>query len=135
MLNTVHNLSMAATAYTPWVDARRLSVLSVQTDCGDVNDPVGVITLEGTNDVATVTKEQNDGTTPANSAAAKLTLITAALVGDLWASGYNGVGAKSSLAFSTANVAMAFVRVKYTRTSGGAADTLVCRWLGKFGYN
>jgi hypothetical protein len=133
-LYTVHNLSMAATAYTPWVDVRRLAQVSIQTDCGDVNDPVGVVTLESTNDIATVEKEQNNGTTPANSAAAKLTLATASSSGTNWATGFDGVGAKSAVLISTTVPSVPFVRVKYTRTSGGAADTLVVRWFGQLRY-
>lgn len=125
---------MAATGYTPWVDMRRLVTLHVQTDCGDVNDPVGVVTVEISNDVATIEKEQANGTTPANSAAVKVTGLTASNVGTNWATGFDGVGAKAATASSAVVHLAAFARVKYTRTSGGAGDTLYVRWCGKVGY-
>jgi hypothetical protein len=135
MFQCVQTLTMSATGYTAWVDVRRLTSLSVQTNCGDVNDPVGVITLEGTNDVATVLAEKENGTTPANSAAAALTANSASSVGDAWATAYNGVGAKvSALLATTTAVQFAFVRIKYTRTSGGAGDTLTVRYAGKVGF-
>ena len=134
MIQTNFQLSMAATAYTPWIDVRTLLGLSIQTDCGDVNDPVGVITLEASNDIPTVLQEKENGTTPANSAAAKVaSAITAATAGTAWTTGYDGVGAKASIygAAAASTGSFAFVRLKYLRTSGGAGDTLNVRVFGK----
>lgn len=124
---TVHQLSMAATAWTPWVDLRRNSVGSIVTECGDVNDPVGVLSLEASNDVLTVEAELRAGTLPA-STAAKFATLTIGVAGNAWATAYDGVGIKFSFAAPVV-FAHAFARVKYLRTSGGAGDTLTVRWV------
>lgn len=125
MANVLHQLNMAATAITPWVDIRKYAAASIQTDCEDIASPVGVITIESSNDVATIEAELYAGTAPA-STAAKLIATPVVPAGALWATGYDGVGSKASI--GTPSVAFAFLRVKYTRTSGGAGDTLSVRW-------
>lgn len=131
MLQIEHSLSMATTGYTPWVPVGRLAALSIGTYCGDVNDPVGVLTYEGSNDFSVIEAELRAGISSANSAAKAVTL-TVSVSGSAWSNGYDGVGAKNSVVF--ANPATAYARVKYTRTSGGAADTLTVLWCGRQAY-
>ena len=125
MANILHQLSMAASAATPWVDVRASATGSVFTDCEDISSPVGVITLEFSNDVATIEAEKAAGTPPL-STAAKLIANTTVPSGTAWTNGYDGNGAKSS--GTTVTAAFAYARIRYARTGGGASDTLNVRW-------
>lgn len=115
-------LSTAATARTEWIDLRNATYTTLQVSVPDNASPVGAVTVEYSNDVNTIENEKAQQVLPANTQASRVN-VTAALVvlGTAFAAGYDGAGAKASFTDLTLIGIPAFVRVIYTRTSGGGA--------------
>lgn len=123
-------LSLAATVISRWIDIRTLTDVSLQLDCGDVASPVGAITVEFSNDRVCEYEIMTD-VAPASSAAVVVDCTTALTVkGAALSNGYDGVGAKASFASFPIGLP-GYFRVKYTKTSGGATDTLHVRAVAR----
>lgn len=124
------SLSLAATVISRWIDIRTLYDVSLQLDCGDVASPVGVITVEFSNDKVCENEIATD-VAPGSTAAVRVDATAALTVkGSALADGYDGVGAKASFASFPVGLP-GYFRVKYTRTGGGATDTLRVRTVGR----
>lgn len=133
LLRSHHTLNLAATAYSPWLDVWHASNVAIQLDCGDVASPVGVVTVEASNDFETIEQERAVGTASASSAAVLIDITSVITVqGTVLATGYDGVGSKvSMLRLTSGGTIPAFVRIKYTKTSGGSGDTMHVRLAGR----
>lgn len=127
------SISLAATGYSPWIDLQGLDNIAIQLDCGDVASPVGVVTVEGSNDFDVIERERDIGTASASSAAIVIDITSLVTVqGTAFATGFDGVGNKAAIArLVVSGTIPAFIRFKYTRTSGGAGDTLHFRAVGR----
>lgn len=132
-VGTAIQLSMAATVQSEWIDLRSSLDASLQVSCGDNSSPVGAITVEYSNDVNQILDEKYRGTLPSATAAARVDVTSALTVlgTALSTSGYDGAGSKASFIDLDAIGMPAFVRVVYTRTSGGASDTLLVNVSGR----
>lgn len=125
-------LSMAATSYSGWFDLRALSYVTLQCSANGLASPVGVVTVEYSNDVGTVESERAKGVAPAASVAARVDVSAALVVlGTSFATGFNGNGVKSGFANLEPVGIPNYVRVVYTRTSGGAGDFLLVNVTGR----
>lgn len=121
-------LPLGATVASQWIDLRFSMVATLQVSTNSVSAPIGVITIEYSNDVGTIELERWGGQpNPATTNAAKVGVTAAATVlGTNLATGYDGTGGlKTSFVDLTKIGIPHYVRVVYTRTSGGATDTLL----------
>lgn len=130
-LRTNLTIDMSATGASRWADLRNMRDVSLQVDCGAVASPVGVVTVEFSNDVETCEREIKTDVAPTSTTAVKVDCTAALTVrGTAFSNGFDGSGNKAS--FTSIPVGMpAFARVKYTRTSGGSGDTLHVRFVGR----
>lgn len=124
------SLSLAATVISRWIDIRTLSDVSLQLDCGDLASPVGVVTVEFSNDKVCENEIAMDVAPGSTTAVLVDATSTLTVKGTALAAGYDGVGAKATFASFPIGLP-GYFRVKFTRTSGGATDVLHVRTIGR----
>lgn len=119
--------NMGASFVTPWFDVTSGFAFFVQTDVATfASAPVGVITCEATVDYTAVYDDNYTNKLPSASTARGTQvqgLMT--LTGDAWSTAYNGLAAKMTIGNCTSStMQFPYVRIRWTRTSGGASDIL-----------
>lgn len=122
MIRLSETKSLGATYATPWIDCRIVKYLSIHWASDNTSSPVGALTVEESDDPVVVHElngsESTSSTAKVVNTSADSLRISAA-----------GTG----LTVNAANATMititrpaAFVRLKYTRTSGGATAVANC---------
>lgn len=132
ILRTIISLPLAATRASNWIDMRSCAFASLQLAATDLASPVGAVTIEYSNDIKQCEYElYNIGDPTVASTAARVD-VTAALtvLGTALAAGYDGSGNKVSFIKLDTIGVPAYCRVVWTRTSGGATDTLLINAVG-----
>jgi hypothetical protein len=131
-------LSMAATAGSKWIDLRSSTHATLQVSCGAVNTPAGAVTVEYSNDNVQCEREivqYGANATPdtdTTTTAVRIGVTTAlSVVGTAPATGFDGGGNRSFFTNLAAIGLPGFVRVVYTRASGGAADVLLINVISR----
>jgi hypothetical protein len=117
--------TLGATYATPWVDCRASKRVHLQWSSDNTSSPVGVIAVEESNDPTALSEYLNNPPGETTSSTAKVVNISAdtTRVKDV-GTGFT-VNAANETVVTVLNPA-AFVRVKYTRTSGGGTATANC---------
>lgn len=108
---------LSATRQSNWVAVDDMTVWGVSIHTLATGTPVGTYSFEGSNDANVIRKELVAGTLPASTAAKKFVIPSALVNGDSLT--LTGVAANSYVAFSAG--LPQYIRVIYTRTSGGTA--------------
>jgi hypothetical protein len=112
-------LSTAASGVTAPFYTMDFARIALQISVAALSAPVGVVSVEGTNEVDLLLA----GTDP-NSLTSWLNLAVTSTVGTNLATGFDGSGSKLALTTASNARAAAAWRVRWARTSGGALDTL-----------
>lgn len=123
--NFTYVLPVTASITTPWIDTRSYARVSLHTYIPtNTGTPIGVVTMEYSNDVEGV--KQDMALNPAfGTSNAKPVNVTSSLqvLGTAWSNGYNGSANRASfVGIDPADGLPAFMRVVYTRTSGGTGN-------------
>jgi hypothetical protein len=120
-----NNKALGATYATAWVDCRRARRVHFQWSSDNTSSPVGVVSIEESNDPLALADYLSTSNAETTSSTAKTINISGdtTRVKDVGTS--FTVNAANETVVTVVNPA-AFVRVKYTRTSGGATAVANC---------
>lgn len=120
-------MSLSATGYSPWLITTDAGETMVQMIVPVTGAPVGVWTIEGSNDVSTIKAEMMAGVPPASGTVTGIDCTAAVTVYGAALNAYDGLAEYTSMwqLWPTPGA----LRVKWTRTSGtGTARVIMnCR--------
>lgn len=110
--------------YTPWISTQRLEEIAIHLHTPSTT-AAGTFTIEGSCDGANVRKDQDSGTDPSATAAAKVTLSTNSyrVEGTALALSLTAAAGETIVTF-VAGAVPAYVRVVYTKTSGSGSTSV-----------
>lgn len=126
-------LPAVTTSATPWVALQGLRRASLQVQVTTVGTPVGIVTIEYSSDVRQIGTEMSSNSVvfPPNTTAARIDVSAAVTVqGTNLATGYDGAANRASFVNLTTVGLPQFVRVIWTRTSGGTGNNVVVNIVG-----
>lgn len=122
MIRLSENKSLGDTYATPWIDCRVVEHLSIHWASDNTSSPVGALTVEESDDPVVV--HELDGAESTSSTAKVVNTSADSLRVSVAGTGLT-VNAANATMISIVRPA-AFVRVKYTRSGGGATAVANC---------
>jgi hypothetical protein len=127
-VNLFTNTPTNATAYSPWVDTNGAVSANVHLSWAGTSSPEAVFTMEWSNDPL-AGKEAALGGTPA-AGSAKLVDVTAAIpAGNILGTGLTATGGATGSTIIGVENPPRYLRIKYTRASGGSASAFLNGWI------
>lgn len=118
--------ALTATRYSAWVRVYKLREVGIAIHVPTTGTPIGTWSVEASLDDLVIAEELRTGTAPASTAAKKVTLTLNTVHGSALA---NADGAAQNTYVALTQGLPVWIRVVYTRASGGSSSSLPVVWL------